>query len=254
MENRLLKNLKQDYLSGKSLNKLCKKYNLPKSTIYYNLSKFKIIRKVKIIKKLKSEDEALMGTFIGIWAGDGSKFRDRGRYVTKIHLHKENSKLIYFVSKIVNRLFDKSPCLYLDGGNRASLKFYNKFIHEFIEKYLGVAGNKCLTISLKNNISEYSNDFLNGFLLGLTLSDGSIRKAIYVYSTISNHLKENVMELLIKKGFHPKLYTHRRDKYGWFDLNQIRLGKNSTRELISELDRTISYLGFKEKLEDLKTK
>ncbi len=254
MELELLNKIKKEYLSGESLNYLSKEYNIPKSTLHYNLSKLNIIRKMNIITQLKSGNELLIGTFIGIWAGDGSKFRDRGRYVTKIHLHKANTTLILFIKEIIYDLFDKRATLCFDGGNRASLRFYNKFIHEFIEKYLFFKDNKCLSVKLKEELNEYSKDFLDGFILGLTLSDGSIRNNIFVYSTISNNLKDNVISLLNSEEFSPKLYIHKREKYGWYDLNQIRLRKKLTTKLIIKLNNTLKKLNYKENLENLKTK
>lgn len=254
MEPKLLNKLKEEYISGKSLNTLCDKYSIPKSTLYYNLSKFNIIRKTNTITKLNCNSELLIGTFIGIWAGDGSKFRDRGRYVTKIQLHRQNLDLIEFIGKIIKDLFGKSASLCLDGGNRASLRIYNKFIHQFIKNYLSFEDNKCLTISLRNKIEDYSQNFLNGFILGLTLSDGSIKRNVFVYSTISKKLKNNVINLLISKKYSPKLYVHKRTNYGWYDLNQVRLQKYPTTKIIYELNGIISQLGYQEKLEKLKTK
>lgn len=189
MKSKLTKKLSKLYKKGYSLSQLSKKFNIPKSTIYYNLDKLNIIRKKNPIKSIKKIDDYLIGTFLGFWAGDGSKFYDKG-YIVKLHLDKNKKQLVQFLKSLLNNLFNKKISVYNDGGNRISLDIFSKFVFDFIDEYVTYEENKTATIRLKNK--EYSKKFLDGFILGLILSDGYLKNKNIVFTTISKNLANDI--------------------------------------------------------------
>lgn len=244
--------IKGEYINGKSLNYLSNKHKINKSTLYYRLNKIGIIRRHNIIKKLKTKDELLIGLFIGLWAGDGSKFMDNGNYIIKIHLHKENIYEIRLIKRLLLNLFNKRCKLCLDGGNRASIKISSKFIYQFLNKYLNYEkGNKTKTVSLKENTKDYSKRFKEGYLLGLTISDGCIKNRFH-HNSISKNLIENLGDILKEYKIRYNSYIHRRDKYRWQDLHQIYTNKYETEKIKSILNKSLYKIGENQTIEFFK--
>jgi hypothetical protein len=253
MEELILNNLVKDYKLHSSIRYLSKKYDISKSTIYYNLSNLNIIKRQNIITCLKNKDELLIGVFIGLWIGDGSKFIDNNRYIIKFHFHKDNTNLANFIQKILYSLFGINARVYYDGGNKASIKIFSKFIYYFIDNYVNYKNNKTLTVHLKDKIYNYTNEFLDGLLLGFVLSDGSISNNTFTYSTISEKLTEDIKDILTVSNFNTiRHYVHNRRKYGWHDLNQISLNKNETKIIINKMNYTLIKLNCPNTLLELK--
>ena len=98
-----------------------------------------------------------------------------------------------------------------------------------------------------------SSKFNEGFILGLALSDGYLKKK-FILSTISKNLAAQLMDLLKKLKLTPKMYVHERKKYGWNDLFMVRLTNNESEILRIKLDEVITKLGFKHTFDDLKYK
>jgi len=237
------------YKKYHSLRKVSKLTGIPISTLWYRLSKKGIINKKNIVNALNENDELLKGLYTGLWAGDGSRYYDGG-FISKIHLNKKDKKLIEFIIIIIKRLFQKKVKLYLDGknDNRASIKIHSKFIYDFPEKYLAFSRKKSKSVRLKIKPSSL---FLDGFFLGLTLSDGYLKER-FIFTTISEHLSNQMIELLSNKGFSPKKYVQNRKKFGWNDLHFIRLRKKESLELKQYLDKIIRSLGMNYSIDSLK--
>ena len=228
MDKKILNHITKDYKDGFSLRFLSKKYNLGITTIYYNLKKIDVIRKNNIIKSLNNFDEFLIGTFIGFWAGDGSKFIDRGRYCIKFHLNKNDNNLIKFITELILNIFNKKINVVLEKDtNRATIIFYSKFIYYFIEEYVSYEENKTLTVRLKYNIINHSINFLKGFIVGMCLSDGYLKEK-YILNLTSYELIKNNYEILNKFNFDSKIYSQNREKYGWNTLYSLRLNRETT--------------------------
>ncbi len=240
-------NIKELYLKHQSTRKVAKLTGLSTSTVSKKLEKLGILNKQQRITKIKTNDKLLIATYIGIWAGDGCRFYRKG-YYSKIHLHKDNKLLSKFISKIIYDLFGKETHMNFDGRNRASIRTYSKFIHDFPENYLNLGKNKTKTVHLKK---IYSKQFLRGFLLGLMLTDGYL-KIRFTFVTISKKLSEQVIEILKRLELDPKLYIHKRAKYGWNDLYMINLKKEQSRKSEEMLNATIKDLNFTNTFRELK--
>ncbi|MBS3147732.1 LAGLIDADG family homing endonuclease [Candidatus Woesearchaeota archaeon] len=98
-----------------------------------------------------------------------------------------------------------------------------------------------------------SSKFNEGFILGLALSDGYLKKK-FILSTISKNLAAQLMGLLKQLKLTPKMYVHERKKYGWKDLFMVRLTNSESEILRVKLDEVITELGFKCTFDDLKYK
>ncbi len=238
------------YKEHGSLRKVSKISGISVNTIDKYISKLVKINRKTIVKNLKSNDDLLIGIFIGLWAGDGSRYYDKG-YITKIHYHKQNPFLKKFIQQIVKKLFAKEVRQYLDGKNRASIKIHSKFIYYFPEKYLLFNSNKTLSIQLKKSLDNYTEEFMDGFLLGLMLSDGSIKRR-FCFTSISKALISNVSEILFNKGFSPKSIISDRTKYGWYDLRQIYLNSKESKQAIFFLNNISERANWFEGIEKLK--
>ena len=122
-----------------------------------------------------------------------------------------------------------------------------------MDKYTAHEKNKTLTISLCDDIEVYSKNFLEGVLLGLALSDGSVKGGNFTYATISNNLTKNVVKLLnVFKYQKARIYTHKRAKYGWHDLNLISIPKSETVVFLKQMNRILNALGFSYSFVELK--
>lgn len=196
MHKSILKKIIRDYKNGYSFKKLNKKYNYSVGNLYYHLNKTSFIRKNNIVKQLKNNNQLLIGIFIGIWMGDGSKFKDRWSYVIKIHLDKRDILLTNFIKEILLNLFDKTCRVVLEKeSNRGTIIMNSKFIYDFIDKYTLYQENKTLTIKLKRRTSKYNQDFMNGILIGLILSDGFMKGRL-IFNTISKELSKVMYNML----------------------------------------------------------
>ena len=62
----------------------------------------------------------------------------------------------------------------------------------------------------------------------------------------------NVRDILILFGFSPKMYIHRREKYGWKDLHMISLNRGESKKVEALLDRVLNSLGCNRSFYELK--
>ena len=102
MDEVILTNICEDYKNGCSLRTPSRKYDKCIILLYYHLNKKGILRKYKLVKFLKNDNEFIIRTFIGFWIGDGSKFKDRRTYALKFYLNKNNIELLKFIKKLGN--------------------------------------------------------------------------------------------------------------------------------------------------------
>ncbi len=248
----LIKQFTKDYENGSSLRKLNRIYNIGTSSLYYHLSKRGVIRKIRLVKFVKNDDSFLIGSFIGLWAGDGSKFRDKWMYTIKIHMNKNDHDLLRFIEELMFKLFDKKFNYYPENiNNKATIRFRSRFIYDFIDRYLIYRNNKTLTVQLKKSLKEYDNNFLKGFLLGLILSDGYIKDK-FILDSISKNLVNNLNLVLKKFNYYPKIYQRRPSSYGKHLLYRLVLNRKQTLKLKSFLNKVILESGFNSDLNRLK--
>ena len=226
--------------TGRSVNTI-KKYLLP--LVKLNLK--------NIVNSANLSDDILLGTYVGIWMGDGTQYRDRS-YTVKICSHKLQPLYNSFIQALIYRLFGKDTCLIEEKDtNRAYIKFRSKFIYYFILDYVYFGKNKTKTVRLKRDLDFYSKKFLKGVLLGLSLSDGHLGKK-YHFNVISKELSRNASSILHKLGYNPRKYVHDRSKYGWNDLHMVSLLTGESKLMVNELNEILKQLGVSTTFLDLK--
>ncbi len=213
---------------------------IPISTLWYQLNNAGALKKQGLVHKIYTNNDLLLGLYIGFWAGDGSRFIDSGTYVTKFYFDKRQEELINYIDHVNCVLFKKKGIVQKDKrNNRASLKLYSKFIYFFPENYLNFSKEKSASVHLKK---EFSRDFSDGYLLGLSLSDGYLKNN-FKFNTISDKLANNVLIALKQKGYNPKRYTTNRSRYNWKDLHSVYLNVAESRALLEELNSLLKYTG-----------
>lgn len=239
------------YSQTRSLSKTSRSLGISPNTVKKYASRKMNILTQNIVSGLKSNNDLLIGTYVGLWLGDGTQYYDRG-YCVKICSNKENRLLNQFIQNLIYELFGKSSELIeVKHTKQAYIRLYSKFIFNFIHKYIKQDNNKTYTVQLKDNIEVYSHDFIEGCLLGLALSDGYLKEK-FVLTTTSPKLAENVIVILTKLEFHPKVYLHKRSKYGWKDLFMIRLAKEESKQLEIMFNVTLKRLDIKFCFKELK--
>jgi len=258
MKTELQKEICEIYKSGDSIRTISRKYSIPKSTIYDNLNIFDIVRKHAKIIDMKDRSQLAIGTLVGLWAGDGSRYIDKnGRFTVKIHLSKNDRNLIEFIKFLYGKLFGKEPKLYSSNrnGNSASLKIDSKFIYYFFDKYLSYdpKGRKVYTVKLKASIDRYPRGFLKGFLLGLVLSDGYL-KDCFCFATVSKGLAENIIEIL--NVFNYKIYCYlfnNRNVIGnWKPLYNIKIERGKVTDIKTFLNDILRDLKIERSFSEIK--
>src|SRR3989344_7901460 len=108
MQEEILQNIIHDYSDGYSLRNLKDKYSYSIGNLHYHLDKAGLLRKNNIIRSLRTNDPLAIGIFVGIWAGDGSKFKDGYSHTVKIHMNKNDTFLLEFLDSLISGIFGKN--------------------------------------------------------------------------------------------------------------------------------------------------
>lgn len=197
-----------------SLNKISKKLNLPKTTVYYWFRKA-VGRKIKPVIINRSSDEKI-GEIIGIFAGDGNYNYDlkTGNYRIRIYFNKKEEEILNYYASLIKFISNKKPRIYLSRSMKI-IAIDSKKLIEFIKENLAwERRNKTRTIMLKKTIKHYSKNFIVGFLRGLIDSDGYVRKErkeIY-FGSVSKNLIKNFANSLELFDFKYKIYQQKQKR------------------------------------------
>jgi hypothetical protein len=237
-----------------SLREVCRQSDISIGSAHKYTSKNNIINRHNITTKIHSHDERLIGLYVGLWMGDGTQYyeKHRGSYTIKICSDKRNVLLNKFIQQKLLELFNKN-CTIINNlsTNQAYIKFSSKFIFDFVYTYVKRERNKTHSVSLKENIDSYSEEFLEGCLLGLALFDGSLQYK-FNFNVTSVALSNNMIDILKKSGFNPVKYIYRRERYGWKDLLMIHLRVSESQKLELFLNKILEKLDGKYSFKELK--
>lgn len=180
---------------GISINKITKKLNIPKSTVYYYYRKIKG-RKIKTIN-IKNDVESI-GEFIGLFAGDGNFFKDKN-YHYRVSLYfnsKSEEGLKNEVKEMLTILFNKKPNDNLRCDGIFILSYSSKQIYLLLKKYLTWQINKKKTYSICLKYKKITKKFKIGFLRGNLDSDGYLTKNKINFDSSSFKLIKDIMSFL----------------------------------------------------------
>ena len=196
---------------GLSINKIQKKLNCSKGTIYYHYKKLKG-RKVKEIF-FNFKDGSELGEFLGIFAGDGSFYKriDTYIYAVKIHIGCYEQQYADYLKEKLTIWFGKKPqiyCVFYRGKPSSYIfRYDSKRIYLLLTKYLKWEGRKTYTIRLKK-LETKNKTFNLGFLRGLIDTDGSYYapKKRLSFSTVSEQLAKQANSIIKNNiGFSPNV-------------------------------------------------
>lgn len=230
---------------GMSLRAIARKENLsPNTAKKYLLLNGKEVKCKNVVYRVRNSSKLLIGLYTGIWAGDGTQFIDGG-FRIKICCDSRNNELIAFIQNLLLKLFGKKSSVVREERNRALIRFNSKFIYHFVHNFIKHGRNKTHTVHLKSPLKEYSDSFLEGFLLGLMLSDGYLKEKFYFNNT-SKKLANNVRSIFRKFGLRPKIFVNNRERYGWKNLYSVYLTKSESAKALNFLNRILSKIGYKE--------
>ncbi len=242
---RAISEIQQEYKKTQSIRAVHRQLGHSLSTIHkYVRQKFPNTTPQQRITAVKTKSELLTGIYVGLWMGDGTQYTDNGAYTTKICSSKTNIELNQFVQKLIKTLFGKKTHTNVHPKkNDLYIRMYSKFIYNYIYAFVAVQESKTHTVQLKQHISNYSEKFLRGVLLGLTLSDGYVKKTL-VFRSTSHQLALNFASILEKYGFTPTIRKKVRKQPNWNDITTVRLGIYDTKNIISLLNKTILETGI----------
>lgn len=241
------------YKTHKSLRKVSKISSRSLGIVHKYISSHSLIQKQNIVQKICTNDERLIGVYVGLWLGDGTQYKDRNQYTIKICSNKEDVNLNKFIQELLLKIFNKNSALIEElDTKRAYIKFSSKFIFDFIRGYiLCDSGKKTYTVKLKKRANCYSGEFREGCLLGLALSDGYLKER-FIFSIASSRLAKNMYDILKGFRFNPHCTIQKREKYKWNNLYSVYLNKRETNKLRLFLNKIINDLGFRYSFQELK--
>lgn len=221
--------------------------------VYKYITSNGLIKKQNIVKEICTNDERLIGAYVGLWLGDGTQYVDRYRRTIKICSNKEDKLLNKFIQDIIYRIFKKKTLLIeVFSTKQAYIKFHSKFIFEFISKYVVYdARMKTYTVGLRKRTNSYSKEFREGCLLGLALSDGYLKER-FVFHVSSSRLAKNMYDLLAGFGYKPYSYLDKRSKYHNKIMYSVQLIKSESIKINSFLGKIIEDLGYVYSFQELK--
>lgn len=214
----LIKNLTEN---GQSLNHISRVLNVGKPTIYYQVRKFKPRLRKDFIVNI---NEFQIGELIGAFAGDGSyvyRLRDKqdlkkgGQYIIRYHLSmKDDLQYAEYLKNILIQM-NLNPHLYKRESNGTlELTLSSKSFILFIKKYLIWDGKKTYSVCLKENIKDYSDEFIRGFVRGLMDTDGYVEISNVGIMCVSGDLIKNLRDIFdslgIKYKFSIKIFKEKR--------------------------------------------
>lgn len=198
--------LKRLTLEGKSLNTISKLTGLGKTTIYYQVRKFKPRQWCKMEINL-SEFE--IGELVGAFAGDGNYYHKKydpspegnkdSRYRIRyfLSLNSEQDYALYLIA-LLKRL-NLNPGKYIrEKEGTICINLNSKDFSLFIKKYLRWEEDKTFSIRLRNELDQYSEEFLKGFARGLMDTDGFMNDANATCACISKRLIDNLGDIFTK--------------------------------------------------------
>jgi len=210
------------------------------------------VKTQNLVKQLCTEDQRIIGTYIGLWMGDGTQYYDKS-FTVKICCNKDEITTNDFIKDIIYKLFKKKTYFSVYTKTKSAyIKLHSKFIFDFVKKYVNYNDKeKTISVHLNDNIKCYSNEFLEGCLIGLIMTDGYLKKRM-VFVSISNSLAQNMADILKQFGFKPSIYIQNRKEKGWNDNHYVYLTKHESLQLTEFLDNSLKQMGYNSTFKELK--
>lgn len=210
---------------GTSLNQMTRIMNRSKTTLYHHVRK---MRGLTVIPIKINNDEARIGEFIGVFAGDGCAYKDKnGGYVVKFCFGVyETDYVMSFLESVLLPLCGKRPHKYQQQG-RLVLVYQSKILHKLIKEYLvwDETDKKTYSVCLKKR--AHTELFVKSFLRGCLDSDGYVSKHKILFGGVSKPLMEDIQHFLKKSAIKHSVYVYRSKRPGRRALYHIYIHKSS---------------------------
>lgn len=170
----------------------------------------------------------ILGTIIG----DGSlNHSSNGSYFIKFEM--KDISILTIIQKLFLKIFGVHKSIVLvhrkDGRKIYLLKYSNKSVYYFFNRFFGITPRKAKTVRIKLSESM-SRDGKIALLLGLYHTDGSLVKNSLRFYTSSPHLKDDVRSILTNLGYPSRYYSYKRKHY----TEEYHVYVKNSRELLSE--------------------
>ncbi len=243
--------LRDAYAKTGSLRLVARVYDLSPNTVRVYVRDMGVATQ-ESIRALRTKDDFLIGLYVGLWMGDGTQYPDRGEFIVKICCNADCRKLNALVQYVFLRLFGKQSRIFEARPSRSAVvKCSSKFIFRFISQYTIIGSpSKTLTVRLRKPPHVHSRQFIRGCFLGLMLSDGSLKQQLR-FNVTSVALAQDMMDILLILGFHPKKYV-RPGQQNRQDLHLVWLTRPESRKASELLDELLKELGYVDRFTDLK--
>lgn len=242
--------LRDAYKNVSSLREVGRNFGRSQNTVRKYVSAHCKINTKNIVSEIKTSNDLLIGLYVGLWLGDGTQYIDRGRHTIKICSNKNDKLLNKFICDFIYELFGKSVHLVEEENtNRAYLKFHSKFIFNYIYNFVQLNGNKTYSVRLKGDLSSFTDKFLKGCLLGLALSDGSLKEK-FIFSVASEGLASDMHKIL--QIFQFNLYTRIQKRLNKAPAHIVYLSLKESQRLQEFLDSIIHDIGYTHSFNELK--
>jgi len=216
--------IKELTLGGKSLRQISRIMNLGITTIYYHVRKLK----GKQRKNFKCElSDFEIGELVGAFAGDGSFYHDTyGRsshYSVSYYLsYKDDQDYAKYLTVLLKKM-SLNPMIFFSKHkgelSKITLRVSSKDFYNLIKNYLVWEGKKTYSVRLKEDVSNYNDEFLKGFIRGLMDTDGFVEPYNPAFGVVSKKLSldfRNILDIFkVKYSFRVKRdkRNNRKDLY-----------------------------------------
>lgn len=176
---------------------------------------------------------------IGAIIGDGSLRHESGKsYFESYFVSFEigDKKVISLIRKVFRRVFGLNQPIRLirrkDGRRSYLLKYSNKLVYYFLQKFFSLEPRKSKTVGISNT-DHLSRPEKLSLLLGLYHTDGSFCGGALRFYTSSKKLKNDLRKVLMSIGYASTVYTYQRKQYSPEYQICVRSPKNLLFELRS---------------------
>jgi len=174
---------------------------------------------------------------VGATIGDGCLRHEKGKSYFEsyfVSFEMSNARVMKLIQYSFYKTFGLERPIQLirrkDGRKKLLLKYSNKVLYYYLQKFFGLKPRKSKSVEIKN-INTFNKNQKLALLLGLCHTDGSLSKTKLRFYTSSERLKDNLLYLLTALGYLSTLYIYQRKGHS----SEYQICVLNPKVLISEL-------------------
>ncbi|MFH1521035.1 MAG: LAGLIDADG family homing endonuclease [Candidatus Micrarchaeota archaeon] len=177
---------------------------------------------------------------LGALIGDGSlRHTSGGSYFITFEMKDRN--VLFLIQSLFQKVFGIRKKITLncrkDGRRTYILKYSNKIIYYFFNRFFNITKNKTKTVRILLPANSSRNAKL-ALLLGLFHTDGSVVKNSLRFYTSSSKLRDDIRTILAGIGYSCRLYAYQRKNY----TPEYHIYVKNSKDILSEFARTTAVL------------